>query len=257
MSSAGIAAPRVACDIGNSRMKWGLLDASGSVIERAALAPDDPESWAATIARWGLDRQTSWAISSVRPASADALGRLLDSLGTRSVRWFRSAADVPMPTRVRHPDRSGADRALAALAASSLFPRGHPGLVVSCGTAITVERISAEGVWEGGAIALGMGLAARTLHERTAQLPHVLPTSDPEPWGDSTVPALEAGIFWGTIGAVRELIARQGPLTWWRVWTGGDADRIAAHVEDDPGANPLVPDLVLIGLAIAAFGIAP
>ena len=42
-----------------------------------------------------------------------------------------------------------------------------------CGTAITVERITAEGVWQGGAIAPGLGQTARALHLMTAQLPFI------------------------------------------------------------------------------------
>jgi len=115
---------------------------------------------------------------------------------------------------------------------------------------VTVERISAEGVWQGGAIAPGLGPMAKALHVSTAQLPEVAPREAPAPLGRSTVPALEAGVFWGVVGAIRELLTRQSAglaSTPWLIWTGGDAATFARWVEW-PGAV-FAPDLVLEGLA--------
>ena len=95
-----------------------------------------------------------------------------------------------------------------------------------CGTAITVERITADGVWQGGAIAPGLGQTARALNLMTAQLPFIELSQTPPAWGRGTVDSLKAGIFWGIVGAVRELLARQEADLGrdpWVVWTGGDA----------------------------------
>jgi type III pantothenate kinase len=119
---------------------------------------------------------------------------------------------------------------------------------------VTVERISAEGIWLGGAISAGLGLASRALHTLTAQLPEVKPPIEPAPWGASTRTALEAGIYWGVVGAIREILERQAVglgADPWVVWTGGDAQELAASVQGD-GAR-IVPDLVLQGLADYAF----
>jgi len=66
------------------------------------------------------------------------------------------------------------------------------------------------------------------------------------------VPAIESGVFWGTVGALKELIARQcesRPAPW-IIWTGGDAERLAQYVVPE---TPLIcPDLVLQGLALLA-----
>jgi type III pantothenate kinase len=121
-----------------------------------------------------------------------------------------------------------------------MTPRGRAGLVVSCGTAITVERVSAEGVWQGGAIAPGWNLSARALHFGTAQLPLVRVEEAPPAWGRSTTPALAAGLFWGTVGAVRELLARQAEdlaPSPWLVWTGGDAPVFSRRIAWPGGAT--------------------
>ena len=66
---------------------------------------------------------------------------------------------------------AGADRALAVVAAIRLMPAG------SAGTGRLVRdrhhrgTNHGDGVWQGGAIAPGLGLAGRALHLRTAHLP--------------------------------------------------------------------------------------
>lgn len=247
---------RVVADIGNSRLKWARLGQDGALGASTALPLDDPARWAAVWDDWhqGEPEGSSWAVSTVNPPLARRLETFLNARSPRRVKWFRTAAEVPVPKDVEGADTGGSDRAFAVLAASRLLGTGKPALVVSCGTAITVERITAEGVWQGGAIAMGLGLCARALHQFTAQLPLVEPDATAPSWGRSTEPSLEAGVFWGTVGAVRELIARQRPdlgPDLRVVWTGGDADRLAPAVEG-PTAR-VVQDLVLQGLAHAAF----
>jgi len=242
----------VVADLGNSRLKWGLVDPAGRVAASVALAVDDPGAWANAWETWGLGIgvRSSWTIATVNPPLAERLSAFLRERGVLEVRWFRSASDVPIKHELEHAETAGADRALAVAEAIATHPNGQPGLVVSCGSAITVERISAGGVWEGGAIAPGLGLSARALHELTAQLPLVTPSDGPPPFGHSTRPALEAGLFWGAVGTVRELLTRQAdglsPKPW-LVWTGGDARRLAPWITW-PEAR-VESDLVLHGLA--------
>jgi type III pantothenate kinase len=247
---------RIVADLGNTRLKWGRLDDAGRVAETAAMAVDDPAAWDEVWRRWAGEADGSaWAVSSVNPPVAERLGRFLDGVKADRVVWYRSAADVPVPHRIERPETAGADRALAVAAARGRTVEGRgPGLVVLCGTAVTVERVAADGTWQGGAIAAGLALTARALHAMTAQLPLVAPRQAPPPWGDATIPALEAGVFWGVVGGIRELLTRQaaglgsGP---WVVWTGGDAEVLAPAVAWE-GAE-VVPDLVLRGLAAVAF----
>jgi type III pantothenate kinase len=268
---------RIVADLGNSRLKWGRLGTvagdslslSLSLVETLALPLDDPGAWAAAWQRWnpGGGVASAWAIASVNPPLAARLDTFLKGqgagTGASGTTWYRSAAEVPVRNDLEHAATAGADRALAVAAATALHPPGRPGLVVSCGTAITLERIAADGTWQGGAIAPGLGLSARALHQLTAQLPLVSFSFSPSPreappaWGRSTRPALEAGVFWGTVGAVRELIARQSAElthTPWLVWTGGDAEALAPWIARDWDDVRIVPDLVLEGLARVGFG---
>ena len=248
---------RVVADLGNSRLKWGLVGPEGGLLESLALPTDDPAAWSSACERWGLSgvAAATWAVSTVNPPEAERLRVFLAERGLSETRWYRSAADGPVRHVLEQPELTGADRALAVAAAIATQPPGRPGLVVSCGSAITVERIAADGVWQGGAIAPGLGLSARALHLLTAQLPLVTPRAAPPAWGNATRPALEAGLFWGVVGTIRELLTRQSAdlaPTPWLVWTGGDAPRLAPEIAW-PDAT-VVPDLVLDGLARVAFG---
>jgi len=243
---------RVVADLGNSRLKWGRVEAGGRLGATLALPLDRVEAWVEAWDSWDPDGTTPWVISSVNPPLAERFARFLADQGASQVRWCRSVVDVAIRHDVTELHTGGADRALAVVGALHRRPRRGPGIVVSCGTAITVERVSAEGVWLGGAIAAGFRLIAETLHKGTAQLPLIeLGHEPPDPVGRATVPSLEAGIFWGVVGTVRELVARQeatavGPS--WRVWTGGDAAALAPLV-DGPDAE-IAPHLVLEALIL-------
>ncbi len=244
--------PTIVADLGNSRLKWGRIGGDGRIEETLALPLDDPGAWDAAWQHWHLARAgtDSWTIASVNPPLAERLDAFLKARGVTTATWYRSAAEVPIRQDVENADEGGADRALAVAGALGRHPDGGPGLIVSCGTAITVERVAADGTWQGGAIAPGLGLSVRALHMMTAQLPLVQPTAAPPPWGRGTRAALEAGLFWGTVGCVRELLTRQAVgLTPdpWLVWTGGDAALLAPAIEWI--GSSVVPYLVLEGLA--------
>jgi type III pantothenate kinase len=251
---------RYVADLGNTRLKWARVDDFGTLVDRVALALD-PAAWSEAWAHSPLlsDDESSWAISTVNPPVAAMLAEFLAAQGARDVTWFDTASQVPVPCDVEGADTGGADRALAVAAAIRLMPAGRPGLVILCGTAITVERISGDGVWQGGSIAPGLGTSARALHLLTAQLPLIdFRTIDldhpPAAWGRGTLASLEAGVFWGTVGAVRELIARQAEdlgAEPWVLWTGGDAPALSRFASE-PSAN-VEQDLVLIALKHLAF----
>jgi type III pantothenate kinase len=175
------------------------------------------------------------------------------------VHWYQNACEIPLAYEVEGAETGGADRALNVYAAIRLMPVGQPGLVISCGTAITVERVDAAGVWQGGAIAPGLAPMASALHLRTAQVPLIDvrqfdPVHPPAPWGRGTLTSLDAGVFWGTVGLVRELVARQADDLRgdpWVIWTGGDGALLARFVSG-PEAK-IEPNLVLLGLSMLAF----
>jgi type III pantothenate kinase len=243
---------RILADLGNSRLKLGRLDDDGRLVETAAVPLDDPEAWKALWLRWnsGDSNGALWAVSSVNPPVAERMTAFFEAHRITQVRWLLSATEIPVRHALVRPEFAGVDRALAVMAATKLKPAGRPSVLMLCGTALVAERISAGGVWEGGAIAPGLGVMAHALHLRTAMLPLIEVHDAPPPWAPSTIAAMEAGLFWGMVGMARELIAKQAEefgVAPYVIWTGGDAHLLAPRVTGSE--SRIEADLVLAGMA--------
>ena len=150
--------------------------------------------------------------------------------------------------RVKTPNQVGADRVLNAVALRSLI--GTPAIAIDFGTATTFDCVDAAGDYIGGAILLGPNSAARALHEFTAKLPLVKIRKPATAIGKDTVSCLEAGLYFGYLGMIREVLARTTAEMGGRpavVATGGLAP---LFLGDLPGVRH-EPDLTLRGLRFA------
>jgi type III pantothenate kinase len=151
-----------------------------------------------------------------------------------------------------------AARGQSAVAVNELRQPSRAAIVVHVGSAITVNAVSSEGAFLGGAILPGIGMSARALHEFTDLLPLSEMTElrdAPEPLGISTVTALRSGLFWGAVGAMRELTARLGArLSRPQMFlTGGAAPSVAKFLVDaSDECACYVPHLTLAGVALSA-----
>ena len=205
----------------------------------------------------------SWWIGSVnRPATTTLLDWLRETRMEEPVTILAST-DLPLTVRLPNPDKVGVDRLLDAVAANRLRTPGHPAVIVDVGTAITVDLIADDGAFCGGAILPGIAMSARALHEFTDLLPQVDVDSLHEPpaaVGASTIEAIQSGLFWYAVGAVRELTARMAAEH--QRWTGaptasepnvmitGGAGETVARLLGREAS--LVPHLTLAGIALAA-----
>jgi type III pantothenate kinase len=239
--------PLIAVDVGNARTKLGrFVAADGASLPEpeSVLALDNRaeemsglEAWLEPLA----DVRASWSIGSVNRAAAT---RLIDWLRTNrpddSVTLL-SAADLALEVDLPRPDMVGIDRLLDALAANHLRKSDRPAVVVDVGTAITVDLVSAGGVFLGGAILPGIAMSARALYEFTDLLP-LIPMSDltnpPTPVGESTESAMHSGLFWGAVGSVRELIAQMAASL------PGDNSNVQPDAFLTGGAGPVVAHLL-------------
>ena len=291
-----VSAPLVAVDVGNARIKLGLFadrcrrrrfpSRSGSCRCWAT-----PRSWTRSGRGWssgcyveatrrvpprcphtavcGLQSGAlQWWIASVnRPAASRLIDWLHEHRPADHVTLL-CCGDLPLEVRLPRPDMVGIDRLVDAVAVNRLRRPGSPAVIVDVGTAITVDLVSADGAFLGGAILPGIGMSARALHEFTDLLPLVDVselTAPPPALGTATEPAIESGLFWGTIGAIRELVERlcetaSGGAAGWggsstatrsqQVFLTGGAGAAVAELLG-PDAR-YVPHLTLAGIALAA-----
>jgi type III pantothenate kinase len=249
--------PDVVVDIGNSRMKWGRWLPESDVPEMVSLSGDDRREWDEQVQRWERrGNSTRWAIASVQPA---LLGQFLRTLSGPShfIRLITNR-DIPIPIEVDEPDAVGADRLLNALAAGRLKPRHSLAVVISVGTAVTVDLVREDGAFLGGTIFPGPRLMASSLHLFTAKLPE-LELHDVqvhrEPPCKNTRDAMQAGIAYAVMGGAALLV---DALTGARkvhscvILTGGGLGMLADFDFGDVKSTIVRPTLTLEGIRIAA-----
>lgn len=173
----------------------------------------------------------------------------LDSLPSRE--------ELPLVIDVDFPQKVGIDRLLNAIAANARRQPGQPAIIIDSGTATTIDLVDGRGAFCGGSILPGFEMSAVALHQYTALLPlvphHRLHEREPETIGRNTEAAVESGLYWGHVGAVRELVDRMirvcsGKVEPLVLLTGGTGPLLKKHV-------PFVewdPAICLQGLALAA-----
>ena len=106
--------------------------------------------------------------------------------------------EIPSPYEI------GTD--LVCNAAYAYYTYKRTCVVVDFGTALTFTVITGEGKIVGVSIAPGLKTAVKALFSNTAQLPEVPLIMPDSAIGKNTVHAIQAGILWGYVGMVREMI---------------------------------------------------
>lgn len=256
-------------DVGNSRIKLAVVADHGAAEGLPRRLPaiarrhdlDSHAFRAAHLEEWLQAAAPGPAVvlvASVHDAAATRLEAALAAVSATSHRPLRQRrithADLPLALGVAEPDRAGIDRLCGAAAAVLVKAADRPAIVVDCGTAATVDMVTADGTFSGGAILPGPALMARGLSEGTSKLPEVaaLGRSPPPPMpGRCTRDAIAAGVGFGIQGAVARLVAEaQASLRGQAevILTGGWRGAVRAAL---PGAVE-IPDLVLHGVALAA-----
>lgn len=167
--------------------------------------------------------------------------------------FLQAGVKTGLNIKYRHPFEVGADRIANAIAAVQAFPAKNI-IVIDFGTATTLCVINANREYWGGAILPGVRLSVDALSNNTAKLPSVEIIKPEHVVGRSTSESIQAGVFFGALGACRELIARIKDESFGQqdllvLATGG-----FASLFDKQGIYDfLVPDLVLQGVRYAAI----
>jgi len=111
-----------------------------------------------------------------------------------------------MPILYDNPKEVGADRIANAVAAYDLY--GGPSIVVDFGTANTIEAVSEQGEYLGGAIFPGIEISMDALFERAAALRRVELVEPRSVIGKTTVESIQSGSVYGFSGQVDAIVDR-------------------------------------------------
>lgn len=188
------------------------------------------------------------AVSSVVPSATQAMREMVPRYFDVDPVIIEPGVKTGMPIRIDNPKEVGADRICNAVAAFGAH--GGPAVCIDLGTATTLDAVSAEGEYLGGAIAPGLAISANALVSRTAQLRRVEFATPVRLIGKSTAEAIQSGVVTGYACLIEGMLERfrkelGGTAT--AVLTGGLAEVMAPNLS---GIDAVEPWLVLDGLRL-------
>ena len=242
-------------DVGNTRLKWASIGADGQLRPGGVFAHADGSLVAELRREWGgLARvQSAWVASVVASVREQELAAFVRERFGFGVQFVRSpAAALGVRNAYAEPERLGVDRFLALAAAHARAARLQ--VLVSVGTALTVDALDAGGNHLGGLIVASPLAMRQAIVAGTARVDASGGQLRERP--RSTADAVVTGSLYAAAGAIERfrasLVPPGEPLPP-LLLGGGGADEL------EPLLAPVerVHDLVLHGLALWARDVSP
>jgi len=156
---------------------------------------------------------------------------------------------LPINNLYHSADTLGNDRLAAAVSAWNRFP-GKNLLVIDAGTAITMDLVTSNGEFIGGAISPGLEMRFKALHTFTGKLPLVKRKNINFLTGKTTVDSISSGVINGTAAEIDGIIDKYrilypGLVT---IFGGGDSKFLLKRLKNSIFAlpNPVLNGLLII-----------
>jgi type III pantothenate kinase len=243
-------------DVGNSQIHGGVFDGDALRLQfRKTTHPIGSSDEIGVFLRGVLRENRVDPAAIRRVAVCSVVPPAAYPLRAACVKYFdcepfvlQAGVKTGLKIKYRNPAEVGADRVANAIAATHRRPAENC-VVVDCGTATTFDVVTAGGDYLGGAILPGLGISVESLSTRTARLPAVEIARPGTALGRSTVESIQAGLYHGHVGAIRQLVGEltreafsgARPVV---LGTGG----FARLFEAEGLFDEIVPELVLFGL---------
>ncbi|NJM53079.1 MAG: type III pantothenate kinase [Blastocatellia bacterium] len=195
-------------DIGNTTTKFGVFE-NENLIKRQTIPTIRIKS--AEEIYESLNNELNYnfddvIISTVVPELNESFQKLAENHFNSNPIFVNHDFDWKFKINYNPPESVGIDRLIAAFAAVQKY--GKPCIVCDFGTATNIEVVNSKNEYIGGIITAGMNLLADSLHQRTSKLPKIELHKPEKAIGDSTVLAIQSGVYFGYIGLVDGLVKR-------------------------------------------------
>ena len=154
----------------------------------------------------GASAITAVIISSVVPTMTGVLENLSRRYFGLKPYVVGPGIKTGMPIHYDNPREVGADRIVNAVAGFEKYKSSM--IIVDFGTATTFDYVNRKGEYCGGAIAPGLMISMEALFQKASKLPRVEVAKPPSIVAKNTVNSMQAGIFFGYIGLVDEIVGR-------------------------------------------------
>ncbi len=187
-------------DGGNSRLKWAWVEnGTFATVGSAPYRDLSPLG-----AEWAEKADGNVRIVGCAVCGESKKAQVQEQLA-RKIEWLPSSAQaLGIRNHYRHPEEHGSDRWFNALG-SRRFSR-NACVVVSCGTAVTVDALTDDGHYLGGTIMPGFHLMKESLAVRTANLNR--PAGKRYPFPTTTSNAIASGMMDAVCGSVMMMHCR-------------------------------------------------
>lgn len=201
-------------DVGNSNIVLGIYDGA-KLVRNWRISTDKSrtsDEYAVLLhslfaqAGLGFDSVKATIISSVVPPLTGVMESVSRDLFRRTPYVVGAGIRTGMPIKYDNPREVGADRIVNAVAG---YEKHRCALIiVDFGTATTFDYVNGEGEYCGGAIAPGVAISLEALFQRASKLPRVDIAKPDQVIAKNTVESMQAGIFYGYVGLVDEIVDR-------------------------------------------------
>lgn len=248
-------------------MRLIAVDIGNSSIKIAIDSPDMTDNWETQLAvnAETLNQKLSelplkndvffWSVSSVHRQKESKLIDWVKQHRPSDHLHLIDESDVALPTNIESRELLGRDRLISAWMAWQLNNTGGPVIIVDAGTAVTIDWVDPQGIFQGGVIFPGAESNFKRLSAFTDALPDLgVITDNMAPAqvfdsiiGKSTTDAIRKGVYHSQKHAIREIVNQMSKLSTQKASTfvtGGGLKDVSEQLNQN---WHYVPDLVLQG----------
>ncbi len=243
-------------DIGNSRLKWATLNQDGMLSPQKGVAYKQAENLELSIAQSWLELEMPWRGVYIASVANERVNKLIsnwimNSWGIEPRFLTTGISACGVVNGYEKPEQLGIDRWMAMIGARNLTHEVT--CVVDCGTAITLDILTAHGHHAGGLILPNETIMQNSLLDNTNDLKRLIAEDEYirqyKLLGRNTQAAIVSGSVYAVIGLLEYVLQRleKNHNNVKLILTGGGASTFVPLIQRPCS---YMPDLVLHGMAV-------
>lgn len=243
-------------DVGNTQITGGLFEDDKLVLQfrRTTAVGNSSDEIGLFLRSVIRENGFHWqkinriGVCSVVPSINYSLSSALSKYFNQEALFIQAGIKTGLKLKYSNPREIGADRIAGAIGAVSLYPDQNL-IIIDMGTATTIDCVTKDKEYLGGAILSGLKISVEALANGTAKLPSVEIAKPSHICGTNTVEAIQSGLYYGNAGALKEfchlyqknIFNGKKPFI---IGTGG----FARIFEEYSLFDEVSPELVLLGV---------
>ncbi|MCQ2583763.1 MAG: type III pantothenate kinase [Treponema sp.] len=243
-------------DVGNTQITGGLFDDNKLVLQfrRTTSVGNSSDELGVFFRSVLRENGFHWqkieriGVCSVVPSINYSLSSAFTKYFNKSSLFIQAGIKTGLKLKYANPKEIGADRIAGAIGAAALHPEKNL-IIIDMGTATTIDVVTDQKEYLGGAILPGLRISVDALANGTAKLPIVEIIKPEHSCGTNTIEAIQSGLYYGNLGGIKELksqfektvLAGKKPYV---LGTGG----FSRIFEETKIFDELCPELVLLGI---------